>query len=117
MPLGNRIVLTGAAGGIGRVMTRALLDEGHSVAAVDRDAEALERLKNLVPAAERLCPMLADLSTEAGCMQAMRSLCPDGLSVIRLLMMILCVLRSKNHFLSLQSSVTRVPELMRKQDR
>jgi NADP-dependent 3-hydroxy acid dehydrogenase YdfG len=47
MPLRNRVaLLTGAAGGIGRVMTRALLDDGHSVAAVDRDADSLERLKS-----------------------------------------------------------------------
>jgi nucleoside-diphosphate-sugar epimerase len=32
------VLLTGAAGHIGRVMTRALLDDGLSVAAVDRDA-------------------------------------------------------------------------------
>jgi NADP-dependent 3-hydroxy acid dehydrogenase YdfG len=42
MPSRNRIVLlTGAGGGIGTVMTRALLDAGHSVAAVDRDAGSL----------------------------------------------------------------------------
>jgi NAD(P)-dependent dehydrogenase (short-subunit alcohol dehydrogenase family) len=42
---GGRVVLvTGAAGGIGRVVTAALLKDGHAVAAVDRDAEALKRL-------------------------------------------------------------------------
>jgi 3-hydroxy acid dehydrogenase / malonic semialdehyde reductase len=66
MPSRNRtVLLTGAAGGIGRVMTRALLDDGHSVAAVDRDADSLESLKTSVGAAERLCPILADLSTGA----------------------------------------------------
>jgi NAD(P)-dependent dehydrogenase (short-subunit alcohol dehydrogenase family) len=74
MPLGNRIVLlTGAAGGIGRVMTRALLDDGHSVGAVDRDAGSLERLKTSLAAADRFCPIVADLSTEVGCMQAIQS--------------------------------------------
>jgi short chain dehydrogenase len=73
LPLRNRVaLLTGAAGGIGRVMTRALLDDGHSVAAVDRDADSLERLKTSVHAAERLCPILANLSTEAGCTQAVK---------------------------------------------
>ena len=43
MPSRSRIVLlTGAAGGIGRVMTQALLRDGHCVAAVDRDADWLE---------------------------------------------------------------------------
>ncbi len=39
MPGSSRVVLlTGAAGGLGRVMTQALLADGHRVAAVDRDA-------------------------------------------------------------------------------
>ena len=42
------MLLTGAAGGIGRVMTQALLADGHQVAAVDRDAASLERLKALL---------------------------------------------------------------------
>jgi NAD(P)-dependent dehydrogenase (short-subunit alcohol dehydrogenase family) len=71
MPSRSRIVLlTGAAGGIGRVMTRALLGGGHCVAAVDRHAASLERLKSLCDRTERLCPILADLSTEAGCAHA-----------------------------------------------
>jgi len=75
MPLRNRVaLLTGAAGGIGRVMTRALLDEGHSIAAVDRDADSLERLKTSVhAAAERFCPILAELETEAGCTHAIQT--------------------------------------------
>jgi len=71
MPSRSRIVLlTGAAGGIGRVMTRALLGDGHCVAAVDWDAASLERLKSLCNRTERLCPILADLSTETGCAHA-----------------------------------------------
>jgi len=37
-------IVTGAAGGIGRVMTQALLGEGIRVAAIDRDREPLEAL-------------------------------------------------------------------------
>ena len=37
-------IVTGAAGGIGRVMARALLAEGIRVAGVDRDREPLEVL-------------------------------------------------------------------------
>ena len=71
MPSRSRIVLlTGAAGGIGRVMTRALLGDGQCVAAVDWDAASLERLKSLCNRTERLCPILADLSTETGCAHA-----------------------------------------------
>jgi hypothetical protein len=63
MPSRSRtVLLTGTAGGIGRVMTRALLDDGHSVAAVDRDAASLERLKTLAGAAERLYPIVAEPS-------------------------------------------------------
>jgi 3-hydroxy acid dehydrogenase/malonic semialdehyde reductase len=37
-------IVTGAAGGIGRVMTRALLAAGIRVAGVDRDRQPLEAL-------------------------------------------------------------------------
>jgi NADP-dependent 3-hydroxy acid dehydrogenase YdfG len=37
-------IVTGAAGGIGRAMTRALLAAGIQVAGVDRDREPLEAL-------------------------------------------------------------------------
>ena len=36
-------VVTGAAGGMGRAITRALLDSGRRVVLVDRDAESLRR--------------------------------------------------------------------------
>lgn len=73
---GRVVLLTGAAGGIGLAMTDALLAAGHRVAAVDRDAKALDRLsarhaetkdqaKN--QAKDRLHPILADLANAAGC--------------------------------------------------
>jgi len=65
---GRVVFLTGAAGGIGKAMTDALLAAGHSVAAVDRDAGALERLAALhSDAKDRLHPIAADLGTPAGC--------------------------------------------------
>lgn len=64
------VLLTGAAGGIGRVMTQALLADGHKVAAVDRDAASLDTLKTLSGGSANLDLILADLSGEAGCMQA-----------------------------------------------
>jgi len=66
----NRVVLvTGAAGGIGSAITRALIAAGHSVAAVDRDVEALDRLA----ASERIHPFLIDLSSESACHEAVAS--------------------------------------------
>jgi NAD(P)-dependent dehydrogenase (short-subunit alcohol dehydrogenase family) len=72
---GRVVLLTGAAGGIGVSMTDALLAAGHRVAAVDRDAKALDRLsarhaeaKN--QAKDRLHPVLGDLAHAAGCERA-----------------------------------------------
>ncbi len=65
---GRVVLLTGAAGGIGRVMTGALIAAGHSVAAVDRDGGALERLCGQHDgAAARLHSICADLATADGC--------------------------------------------------
>src|SRR5258708_5402080 len=67
------VLLTGAAGGIGRVMTQALLADGHKVAAVDRDAASLDTLKTLCGGSASLHLVLADLGGEAGCMQAVEA--------------------------------------------
>jgi NAD(P)-dependent dehydrogenase (short-subunit alcohol dehydrogenase family) len=70
---GRVVLLTGAAGGIGRVMTAALLADGHAVAAIDRDAGGLERLAALPEARnamERLHAVVADLGADAGCRHA-----------------------------------------------
>ncbi|WP_198371915.1 SDR family oxidoreductase [Roseomonas rosulenta] len=61
------ILITGAAGGIGRAMVDAALAAGHAVAALDRDAAALAAL----PAHGLLHPVLADLATEQGCAEGM----------------------------------------------
>ncbi|MES2712095.1 MAG: SDR family oxidoreductase [Pseudomonadota bacterium] len=64
----SRVVLvTGAAGGIGRAMVAALLEAGHQVAAMDRDLAALDALRTLHPGQARLHAFRADLATEAGC--------------------------------------------------
>jgi NAD(P)-dependent dehydrogenase (short-subunit alcohol dehydrogenase family) len=55
------VLLTGAAGGIGRVMTQALLADGHKVVAVDRNVESLDRLKSLCQSNERLHCLVAQL--------------------------------------------------------
>jgi len=61
------VLVTGGAGGIGRAMVAALLDAGHAVAAMDRDAAALDALRALHPEEERLHAFRADLAAEAGC--------------------------------------------------
>ena len=68
--MADRVVLvTGAAGGIGSAITRALVNAGHSVAAVDRDAATLARL----PQSDRVHPIMADLSNETSCGEAVAS--------------------------------------------
>jgi NAD(P)-dependent dehydrogenase (short-subunit alcohol dehydrogenase family) len=68
---GRVVFLTGAAGGIGAVMTDALLAAGHAVAAVDRDRAALERLAaRHERIKDRLHPIVADLASEAACHSA-----------------------------------------------
>jgi NAD(P)-dependent dehydrogenase (short-subunit alcohol dehydrogenase family) len=67
------VLLTGAAGGIGRVMAEALLAAGHAVAAVDRDTAGLGSLATLAGARERLVGIAADLANEAGCAQAIEA--------------------------------------------
>jgi NAD(P)-dependent dehydrogenase (short-subunit alcohol dehydrogenase family) len=64
------VLLTGAAGGIGRVMTAALLADGHSVAAIDRDSAGLKLLTARARqdgAADRLHAIMADLQDERAC--------------------------------------------------
>jgi NAD(P)-dependent dehydrogenase (short-subunit alcohol dehydrogenase family) len=66
----SRVALvTGAAGGIGAAITRALVGAGHSVAAVDRDAAALDRLDK----SQRIHPFLIDLSSETAGQEAVAS--------------------------------------------
>ena len=68
------VLITGAAGGLGSVMTAALLAGGHAVAAVDRSAEALGRLTARHGVGrERLLPIEAELSNPAACAVAVET--------------------------------------------
>jgi len=71
----SRVVLiTGAAGGLGSVMTAALLKDGHAVAAVDRSAGGLTRLvASLGAGRERLLSIEAELSQPAACARAVET--------------------------------------------
>jgi len=54
------VVLTGAAGGMGRAITKALLDSGRRVVLVDRDAKALQELA--ATAGDKVFPIELDIS-------------------------------------------------------
>jgi NAD(P)-dependent dehydrogenase (short-subunit alcohol dehydrogenase family) len=63
----SRVVLiTGASGGIGAVMTAAMLADGHSVAALDHNPDTLKKLA-AAHDAKRLFPVLADVEDAAAC--------------------------------------------------
>jgi NAD(P)-dependent dehydrogenase (short-subunit alcohol dehydrogenase family) len=65
---GRTVLLTGAAGGIGRVLAKAFLDCGASVVAADVDAAGLERLGH----AEGLVTRVLDIADPAACESAVR---------------------------------------------
>lgn len=65
------ILLTGAAGGLGSVMTTALLAAGHAVAALDRNQVALDKLATRVaPHRDRFLAVRAELADPAHCADA-----------------------------------------------
>lgn len=69
-PLAEEVVLlTGAAGGLGRAMAAALLRAGARVVAVDRPGAALEALAG----GAELCRVAADLAAPASAEAAMRA--------------------------------------------
>lgn len=59
------VVVTGAAGGMGALFVRRFLDNGDTVIATDRSADALAALHD-GPGAERLRTVAADYTDEAG---------------------------------------------------
>ncbi len=62
------VLLTGAAGGIGRVLAKAFLESGATVVAADVDAGGLERLGR----AENLVARVLDIADPAACEAAVR---------------------------------------------
>ena len=64
---GRRVLLTGAAGGLGHGVSLAMLNQGAQLLALDRDIEALQRLQAAVPntQANQLQILPVDLADEA----------------------------------------------------
>ena len=63
---GRTVIVTGAAGGIGRALVRAFLDNGMHVAAADLDGEPLQRLRREMDS-DHLMVVPADISDYASC--------------------------------------------------
>lgn len=61
---GRKVLVTGAARGIGLEVSRGLIRRGAAVLAVGRDVEALARLAEVYPA--RISPLTADLGQPEG---------------------------------------------------
>ena len=64
------VLLTGAAGGIGSAIARALIAQGHIVAAVDRDAA---RLTKLGVVSGHIYPLAADIAQVAACREVVEA--------------------------------------------
>ncbi len=67
---GRVVLVTGAAGGIGGEMTKSLLGAGYAIAALDRDAGALDRLLARHAGETRLLPLRAELADVVQCERA-----------------------------------------------
>ena len=65
--MNRTVVLSGAAGGIGEVLARRLLEEGATVAATDLDMPRLEALRERLGESPRLTLHAADVGREADC--------------------------------------------------
>jgi NAD(P)-dependent dehydrogenase (short-subunit alcohol dehydrogenase family) len=61
---GRRVLLTGAASGIGRATARRLVAEGATVVGADRDADGLQHTRDGTAAPERFLPRVMDVADE-----------------------------------------------------
>jgi NAD(P)-dependent dehydrogenase (short-subunit alcohol dehydrogenase family) len=65
------VLLTGAAGGIGSALTKALIANGHVVAGIDCDLKGLKQLESALSRwADAFLPIQADLTNEDDCVSA-----------------------------------------------
>jgi NAD(P)-dependent dehydrogenase (short-subunit alcohol dehydrogenase family) len=70
---GNRILVTGAASGIGQATTLRLLDEGAAVVAVDISADGLANTRAEAGSSERLTTLEMNIADEASVVEGVRS--------------------------------------------
>jgi NAD(P)-dependent dehydrogenase (short-subunit alcohol dehydrogenase family) len=70
---GRSVLLTGAAGGIGRVLAKAFLEAGAKVVAADIDAKGLAGLEPV----KELATRVLDIADPAACEAAVREAQPD----------------------------------------
>src|SRR5204862_3811313 len=70
---GRIVVITGAAGGVGHAVTKAWIDAGAAVLAVDANERAHVELRSFVGDSPRLSTFVADLTTTAGAESMVRA--------------------------------------------
>ncbi|MDQ6956475.1 MAG: SDR family oxidoreductase [Mariprofundaceae bacterium] len=78
----KRIILTGAAGGMGSLLAKALLQRGAKLAMVDANADALQSLASELSG--DVYAVSADLSSAVGCAQAVET-CQQDLGQVDML--------------------------------
>lgn len=79
---GRNVVLTGAAGGMGRAITKALLDSGRRVVLVDRDPESLRQFASEM--GDNTFPLQLDI-TDNGAVDRLPDLIPDAFKPVDVL--------------------------------
>jgi 3-hydroxy acid dehydrogenase/malonic semialdehyde reductase len=79
---GRNVVLTGAAGGMGRAITRALLDSGRRVVLVDRDPESLRQFA--AEMGDNTFPVQLDI-TDNGVVDRLPDLIPEAFKPVDVL--------------------------------
>jgi short-subunit dehydrogenase len=79
---GKHIVLTGAAGGMGRLLAQRLAQKGAKLALVDANEKALNEVAATI--AEQATAITADLSSVQGCIEAAES-CKQALAKVDML--------------------------------
>ena len=67
---GQRVILTGAAGGMGKILAKLIADAGAKIALIDANAESLQKLSATIDGSHAVP---ADLSNEEGCKEAIQS--------------------------------------------
>lgn len=78
----KRIILTGAAGGMGSILAKALLERGVKLAMVDANADALQSLASKMTG--DVYAVAADLSSASGCVDAVET-CQQHLGQVDML--------------------------------